>query len=299
MSGTAQDALLGAGLDAVAATLRTGRRPELPPELARHAELERLLDELVSLNRFVLAVSNGDLDVGLALRGSVAGALKNLQASLRHLTWQTQRVAQGDFSQRVEFMGEFSEAFNSMVAALARAREELAERNEQLLAQAFKLEELATHDALTGVFNRRKLNELIGIELERAGRYGTALSLVLLDLDHFKRVNDTLGHEGGDRVLVAVAELLRNGVRGVDGVARWGGEEFVVVLPQVDRSGAAELAERLRRAVRDRRLAGDVTVSCGVAEHQPPETADDLFTRADRAMYLAKAHGRDRVEVAD
>jgi diguanylate cyclase (GGDEF)-like protein len=299
VSDPAQDALLGAGLDAVVETLSTGRRPGLPPELSGNVELERLLDGLVSLHGFVLAVSNGDLEARLVMRGSVAGALKNLQASLRHLTWQTQRVAKGDFSQRIEFMGEFSEAFNSMVTALAQARTELAERNEQLLAQAFKLEELATHDALTGVFNRRKFNELTSFEFERVRRYGDPLSLVLLDIDHFKRVNDTLGHETGDEVLVALAEALRDTVRAVDSVARWGGEEFVVLLPQVEQGGAIELAERLRLTVRERALAGGVTVSLGVAQHRPPESPDDLFSRADMALYRAKKGGRDRVEVAD
>jgi len=294
----APDGQLGAALEALAATLRSGRRPELPPELAGRHELTGLIDELLTLYRFLLAVSSGDLDHDLPLRGSVAGALKNLQAALRHLTWQTQRVAAGDFSQRVDFMGEFSEAFNSMVVALAQARQELAERNEQLLAQAFKMEELATHDALTGVYNRRKFNELTAVELERVRRYGEPLSFVLLDIDHFKRVNDTLGHEAGDEVLVALAEVLRDAVRAVDSVARWGGEEFVALLPQVEEGGAVELAERLRLTVRERALAGGVTVSCGVAQHRPPESADDLFARADRALYRAKEGGRDRVEVA-
>ena len=303
---TAGDLSLRAGLEAVAAVLRTGRVPELPADAAGDAELRRILDELASLNRFVLAVSNGDLDQTLAMRGNVAGALKTLQASLRHLTWQTQCVAGGDFTQRVDFMGEFSEAFNSMVAALeqmtgelARRNEELDQRNEQLLAQAFKLEELATHDSLTGVVNRRKFNEVIGIEFERVRRYGKPLAFMILDVDHFKRVNDTLGHETGDQVLVALAQLLRDGIRTVDTLARWGGEEFVLLLPQVTAAGATELAERLRLEVRARRLPGDVTVSCGVAEHRPPETPDDLFARADVALYQAKAEGRDRVAVAE
>jgi diguanylate cyclase (GGDEF)-like protein len=296
---SAPDELLRAGLEAVAATLRSGRRPELPPTLAGDAELGRLLDELVSLNRFVLAVGNGDLDQRLDMRGSVAGALKSLQASLRHLSWQTRRVAEGDFSQRVDFMGEFSGSFNSMVVALAQARAELAESNERLLAQALKLEELATHDALTGVFNRRKFNELIDLEIERVDRYGSRLSFIITDIDHFKRVNDTLGHEMGDAVLVSLAAVLRGCVRAVDSVARWGGEEFVVLLPQVGVDGAAELADRLRVAVRDNGLPGGVTVSCGVAEHRPSESPDDLFARADRALYQAKESGRDRVAIAE
>lgn len=299
MNDAGRDDLLGGAIAAIEATLRTGRRPPLPPELAGNTELRRITDELVTLYGFLLAVSNGDLEPALDARGSVAGALKNLQASLRHLTWQTQRVAEGDFSQRVDFMGEFSEAFNAMVAALAQARADLAERNEQLLAQSVKLEALATHDALTGLYNRHKFNELITMELESAKRYDRPFSLIVVDIDHFKRVNDTLGHEAGDQVLVAVATLLHESVRVVDSLARWGGEEFVALLPEVAAGGATKLAERLRRTVKERMFAGGVTVSCGVAEHRPPESPDGLFARADSALYRAKERGRDRVEVAD
>jgi two-component system, cell cycle response regulator len=299
VSGVTDVELLRAGLEAVAAVLRTGRRPELAGPLAGDAELGRLLYELVSLDRFALAVSNGDLDQDLEMRGSVAGALKSLQAALRHLTWQSQRVAAGDFTQRVDFMGDLSEAFNSMVDALGEMRSQLDQRNEQLIAQAFKLEELATTNVLTGVFNRRTFNELIRDEFERVARYGRPLSFVIMDIDEFKLVNDSLGHEVGDQVLVSLAAFVRDGIRTVDSLARWGGEEFVLLLPQVERDAAVDVAERLRAGVRDARLPGDVTVSCGVAEHHPPETPDDLFARADRALYRAKDLGRDRVEAAD
>ncbi len=163
----------------------------------------------------------------------MAGALKTLHASLRHLTWQTQRVAAGDFSQRVDFMGDFSEAFNSMVIALDEARTELARANEDLREAARRLKELAITDVLTGVFNRRKFNELALAELGRSDRYSQPLSLFILDIDHFKAVNDTYGHEAGDQVLTGIADLLCAGLRGTDSLARWGGEEFVVLSPSV------------------------------------------------------------------
>jgi diguanylate cyclase (GGDEF)-like protein len=299
VSAAAPDDLLRAALDAVGQTLRTGRRPDLPPGLAGNAELERILGELLSLHGFLLAVGNGDLEQTIEMRGSVAGALKSLQASLRHLTWQSQRVAEGDFTQRVDFMGEFAEAFNSMVGALGKMRSELDERNELLLAQAFRLEELATTDALTGVFNRRKFNELIRMEIERVNRYGKPLSFVIVDIDKFKHVNDTLGHEAGDQVLVLLATLVAGCIRTADTLARWGGEEFVLLLPHVDLAGAVELAERLRQLVRTSRPSPGVTISCGVAEYRPPETPDALFARADTALYRAKDLGRDRVEAAE
>lgn len=301
MSPGGDDAALAEALAAILATLRSGRRAALPDELDGNAELGELLNELADLYRFTLAVSQGDLEQApLSARGSMAGALKNLDAALRHLTWQTQRVAAGDFTQRVDFMGEFSEAFNSMVKKLDAARAELEASNALLEAQAVQLEKLATTDALTAAYNRRKLNELTLAELERVRRYGRPLSLFILDIDHFKRVNDTYGHEAGDQVLVTLAGLLRAGIRATDSLARWGGEEFVVLSPGVTADGEAQLAERLRAAAaaHDHASVGTVTASFGVAEHSPGETPDELFARADRALYRAKDGGRNRVEVA-
>jgi len=294
------DAALAAALAAIRATLRSGRRAPLPAGLEDNAELDELLNELADLYRFTLAVSQGDLEQPLTARGSLAGSLKTLDAALRHLTWQTQRVAAGDFTQRVDFMGEFSEAFNSMVVALDKARTELDERNELLQAQAAKLEELATTDVLTGTFNRRKFNELILAEIERVRRYGHPLSLLVVDIDHFKRINDTHGHDAGDEVLIVLAGLIRTGIRATDSLARWGGEEFVVLSPEVSVEEAAGLAERLRRAAGTYAYSfvGSVTASIGVAQHRAGETPDELFARADEALYRAKEGGRDRVEVA-
>ena len=187
VSDASADALLHAGLEAVRAALRSGRRPELSPALSGDAELGELLDELGELNRFALAIGRGDLDQSLSIRGSLPGALKNLHAALRHLTWQTQRVAAGDFTQRVDFMGEFSKAFNAMVAELEQAMSELAERNEQLVVQAAQLDELATTDALTGVFNRRKFNELVEKEID-AHRFAEAEAFTGFECHDFPRI---------------------------------------------------------------------------------------------------------------
>ena len=300
MSPGGDDSALEAALAAIRATLLDGRREPLPVELEANAGLEALLDDLAELYRFTLAISKGDLEQPLSLRGSLAGSLKNLDAALRHLTYQTQCVAAGDFTQRVDFMGEFSEAYNSMVVALDKARTELDARHELLQAQAAKLEELATTDALTGAYNRRKFNELILAELERVRRYEHPLSLFILDIDHFKRINDTQGHEAGDEVLVVLADLIRAGIRATDSLARWGGEEFVVLSPEVTLEEAMRLAQRLRTAAGtyEYSFVGKVTASIGVAQHRTGETPDELFARADEALYRAKEGGRDRVEVA-
>ena len=275
---------------AVAEILRSGRRP--PRGELRDEALNALLEELADIARFAQALAAGDLDQELRRQGVVAGSLKGLQAALRHVSWQAQRVAAGDLSQRVDFMGAFAEAFNSMVQALGDARAALEEQNAQL-------ERLATTDALTGLWNRRKFNEVVEAEMARARRYGHPLSLCLLDVDHFKRVNDTYGHDVGDAVLRELAVVMRAELRAVDGLARWGGEEFVVLSVDTPLPGGRDVAERVRLSTARHVFpaVGRVTVSLGVTEYSRGDTLDVLFSRVDAALYRAKESGRDRVEV--
>ena len=163
------------------------------------------------------------------------------------------------------------------------------------------IEKLARTDSLTLLANRRGLEEAIAHERDRAERTGEPLSVVALDLDRFKRVNDGWGHAVGDRLLSAVGEALRAGVRPYDVAARMGGEEFLLVLPATRRERAAEVAERLRARVAQLVVEGlpeRVTSSAGVAEHARGETTEALLERADAALYEAKRLGRDRVVVA-
>ena len=177
---------------------------------------------------------------------------------------------------------------------LDAALHDLAEANARLKV-------LATTDGLTGVENRAAFDERLAEEYERAGPHGRPLSVVLLDVDHFKTFNDSFGHPAGDEVLKAVAATLARTVRGADTAARYGGEEFALVLPETDAAGAMALAERCRRAVAghawDRRA---VTVSVGVAM-LTPESADaaELVRTADGALYRWKQAGRNRVGHAD
>jgi two-component system cell cycle response regulator len=168
------------------------------------------------------------------------------------------------------------------------------------------LAEQATTDALTKLKNRRSLYTQAEQNLIACRRYGKDMSLLLLDIDHFKKVNDTLGHHAGDEVLVKVAELLAQLVRGVDTVARFGGEEFAVLLPETNRLGAAVLGERIRAAIEREQIRVDgrhipVTVSIGIATLAAEEvqSIDQLLGIADRRMYLAKNGGRNRICVND
>jgi len=164
------------------------------------------------------------------------------------------------------------------------------------------LRQLAATDGLTGLFNRRRFLEMGTAELERARRFGHPVSLIMFDVDHFKKVNDTRGHDAGDAVLVALARTARDALRGVDILGRLGGEEFAVVLPETGIDAAVEVAGRLRLAVAgmDVVLGGaplPVTISLGVVQGRAPgENLDEFLKRADEAMYRAKTSGRNRVE---
>lgn len=171
-----------------------------------------------------------------------------------------------------------------------------------LRASNEQLRELSSVDPLTKLFNRRYFMQALEAEYARSVRYATPLSFLMLDIDHFKRLNDTYGHQAGDEVLRGLADLLRVRVRGSDVAGRYGGEEFCVLLPHTGLQGAAELAERIRAAVegtpieaRGERLG--ITVSVGAAACPGPRvaTADDLIRLADEALYEAKAAGRNRV----
>lgn len=158
---------------------------------------------------------------------------------------------------------------------------------------------LATTDSLTGVANRRAFMQRLESEVTRARRYRIPLALIMYDLDHFKRVNDTYGHAIGDAVLKDVTRLVKTNLRAVDVVARWGGEEFMILAPQSDVEGARRLANKLRTVIASRVFASvqTVTASFGVAGFEPHDGATSLLKKVDDALYKAKEKGRNRIEV--
>jgi diguanylate cyclase (GGDEF)-like protein len=166
------------------------------------------------------------------------------------------------------------------------------------------LERISTTDAVTGMRTRRYIGELLSIEVLRASRYHTPLAVAMCDLDHFKRVNDSFGHPAGDAVLAGVSDVMRRTLRTTDAAGRYGGEEFLLVLPGTDIAGALALAERVRAAIEETgfdvgvEAPYPVTVSVGVAALGDGESVEALVRAADEALYEAKAAGRNRVVVA-
>ena len=237
----------------------------------------------VTFAAFALAAAVS-LFAGVALARSVTDPVDTLRQGAA-------RLAEGKLSHRVAIhrhdeLGELAAAFNAMAGRLE--------------ADQAALEELATRDGLTGLYNHRTFYVLLGDELARAQRFDRPLSLLLLDIDHFKRVNDTHGHLAGDAVLRGLGELLGREARAVDRVCRYGGEEIIIILPETDLETAANIAERLRAAVEAQPFDANatairITVSIGVASWPAVGDAQALIAAADTAMYAAKQDGRNRV----
>jgi diguanylate cyclase (GGDEF)-like protein/hemerythrin-like metal-binding protein len=176
---------------------------------------------------------------------------------------------------------------------------EMARQLDQLHEQVSKLQRLSSTDVLTGAWNRSHFERTVVTELERSIRQRQPVSLILIDIDHFKRVNDNFGHQTGDSVLSELVSVVEKTIRSIDMLFRWGGEEFVVIAPSAGYRGSAAQAERIREAVAAHRFAtvGSVTVSIGVAEYLKTESAETWFRRLDHALYQAKDGGRNRVWV--
>jgi diguanylate cyclase (GGDEF)-like protein len=297
----------------------------LPEPLNSSPELRLFYADIVELREFILAIAQGDFSRSPRVKGYLAGALKTLQAGLRHLTWQTQMIAQGDFSHRIDFMGEFSEAFNAMVVRLDASVQELNRANQELLHEIeerkrieaalreseenYKL--LSITDALTGLFNRRYFYELALTEFDRSSRHLRQVAIIIYDLDDFKNVNDSFGHIAGDMALKHIAALSGKEVRKIDVLARYGGEEFICLLPETGLKKAALVAERIRSAIESHPLeyqgsAISVTASFGVAAIEHNMDASEsymshiqrIIKQADGALYQAKAAGKNRVVAA-
>jgi diguanylate cyclase (GGDEF)-like protein len=210
--------------------------------------------------------------------------------SLREVNMAFKNMAQDtpDFSRRLAHAS--NDELGELVGWFNLLSDKLEDDHKQI-------ELLSITDKLTQLYNRTKIDELFQMELNKARRYRGALTVILLDLDHFKSVNDNHGHQVGDLVLRELAKILRESVRDTDHVGRWGGEEFVILSPSTDLEQARSLAEKLRAAIADFpfAVAGHRTGSFGVATYREGDDADTMTKRADDCLYLAKNRGRNRV----
>lgn len=199
----------------------------------------------------------------------------------------------------IEILGVSRDISESKAAliALQEMQTELLRVNAELVAATAELERLSTMDPLTEAWNRRYFENVLEGEVARAMRYGQALSLLMIDIDGFKNVNDQFGHHVGDLVLVGIVNRLQQRIRAEDVLCRWGGEEFMILTPHSRLQGAQALAEQLRRSIGCEPFAevGTVTISVGVAEFDPERSLDNWLVRVDEAMYCAKEAGRNLV----
>ncbi|MEH6611733.1 MAG: diguanylate cyclase [Halioglobus sp.] len=189
---------------------------------------------------------------------------------------------------------------NRFTTSISELETEVAERTSALSAANKSLAEAAKIDPLTGLYNRRGFIEEAETEIKRVFRNGRGFSVILSDVDNFKKFNDQYGHACGDHALMRVSDILRDRLRDVDRAARWGGEEFIILLPETDSEGATALAEKLRASIADnlfefQSIRQRITMTFGVAEHRAGETLEACIARADKALYEGKESGRNKV----
>jgi len=210
-------------------------------------------------------------------------------------------------SHHVEIANQLNRYKNRLERLVDERTRDLVSKNKQLEIEIYErrkaeaeLEYQASIDPLTSILNRRKFNEVLSYELNREERYKSGLSLIICDLDRFKNINDKFGHDGGDQALVAFTHLVSNAIRKSDIFARWGGEEFVLLLPKTRLEEAMQIASKLRLITEATMIphVGRITTSFGVSEYQSGDSKEDFIKRADMALYKAKDNGRNRVEVA-
>ncbi len=204
-----------------------------------------------------------------------------------------------------EELGKLNISYDQLILELKRSKERTEDLAVELQKANEKLRELATRDGLTGLHNHRHFQEVMVNEIGRSVRYKKPLTLLLLDIDHFKRVNDEYGHPAGDKVLVTVSDIMRGAVRESDLVARYGGEEFSILLPETNLNGGTILAERLRRAIEGTAIDVEghmvkVTISIGITTYNLASGHSGkakFIQSADRGLYLSKESGRNRISI--
>jgi diguanylate cyclase len=256
-----------------------------------HIQLQRL-DAEATINKRVESeviemenIITTQLDIE-QFKQSVQGSMKAIRDHMETFKQQTEQHNH----QSSEMMKKLRRQLQQMEGQCESLKQQILEKHQQTLS-----------DPLTGIRNRLAYEEAIRLEIDRHKRYKRPLTLLMMDLDHFKFVNDTYGHSAGDKVLQFVAKILAANIRSVDFLARYGGEEFVIILPELDIKAGQLVAAKICDAVQASKLKVEgnivrMTISGGLAQIRKEDTAESLFERADTAMYLAKERGRNRCE---
>lgn len=280
--------------------------PAMSWVIVAEMEHQNAYAELVQLRRITLALVSG-LMLGIGLLAYLFG--HSLVRPVRRLSREAARVAGGDLEVDIPVTGlsevsYLTQVFNHMVSSLRHKGEKLAAANHALRETNKELHQLSITDGLTGLLNRKHIMDLLDKEISRSQRYGHPVTVLLLDIDHFKQVNDTYGHQAGDVVMCRLSEILRTMVRDVDSIGRYGGEEFLILLPESDTQSGAETAERIRKEVQELEIIANqkkiaVTVSIGISSYpRLGADADAVICSADNALYRAKSEGRNRVAIS-
>jgi diguanylate cyclase (GGDEF)-like protein len=236
--------------------------------------------------------------LSLLLGWILSGILSdNVISPVIKLKQHVEQVANGNWQEKFRFEYPNNEIGSILKSIEQLTQSELYKKNLQLQAANRKLEELSITDQLTGLYNRRKLYAELERECERMKRYNRAFSVIMLDLDNFKDVNDAFGHQRGDKTLIEIANLIKGVVRSVDIVSRWGGDEFLILCPETELSEARELADRLRRKIAEHSFPGgiQVTASMGVCEISPEDNIEQFLSKVDEMLYRAKNSGKNTV----
>ena len=286
---------------AVVGTLRMV--PRLSWGVVAEKEMEKAYAQIFRLRNLTIGFFSG-LVLTIGFVAYLIGL--NIVRPLNRLIRGADKVAAGDLEVDLPVhsrgeLGFMTKVFNHMVARLRQGRDELATVNQTLRQRNKELHELSITDSLTGLYNHKHLMETLVREVRRSKRHQHPFAVLMMDIDHFKRFNDTYGHLAGDEVLRKMATIFRDSVRGCDYVARYGGEEFLIMLPETGSDRGVQTAERIRNQMAEEKFVGDgktvtITISVGVAVF--PEHANfpkSLVSSADTALYKAKKGGRNQV----
>ena len=217
--------------------------------------------------------------------------LRQLLKPLSEIISITEKISKGNY--KIEYP-------SNKIIEFTKILESIGEMSDAIEIRENKLITLSSIDKLTQIYNRQKTEDLLRLEIKRSNRYNYSLSIIMLDIDKFKEVNDTYGHKVGDIILEEFANILKKNIRTTDFIGRWGGEEFLIICPETNIEGAEALANNLRREIEEHKFPIIVwkTASFGVAAYMPEEEINSVMKRADDALYKAKEFGRNRVEIS-